>query len=142
MWKTTTAIPITPTRRQGRDLTSGHTTPKRVLPRTLQYSPYSERLIRLTPKTKKTEETLPQSRPDPIYEHSVCSPHRYPLPRYQKRPAPQTREDPAVSAIRNTYAEEVNISIPYLIGRMERLSLEDCMVWEDVVRSCFFCFVI
>lgn len=129
-------FPITPTRSSSDHSMDGHaSSPKPLHPnsRTLLNSPYSDsdRPTRLSPRKQHNDPFSPGFEdPGPSYhaqETSSCSPQRHSLPRYQKR---QVSKDPAVSAIRRTYAEETKI----LAGRLGRLSLEEeRMVWEDLV---------
>ncbi|KAI0683333.1 hypothetical protein BC835DRAFT_750543 [Cytidiella melzeri] len=135
-----TCTPTTPGRRAYQGLAAGHTSPsKRVHPRTSLHSPYSAHLTRATLRQScKYKHSLPplSSYDGPIssvHQAPPCSPQRFPLPRYQKRPISQTREDPAVSAIRSTHAEETKGLITILTRRLEQLSIEDHAVWEDLI---------
>lgn len=142
-------FPITPTQSSSDHSMDGHTgSPKPLHPnsRTLLNSPYSDsdRPTRLSPRKQSDDPFSPDFEdPGPSYhaqETSSCSPQRHSLPRYQKRQGHQKLErqghqkrqvskDPAVSAIRRTYAEETKV----LAGRLGRLSLDERMVWEDLV---------
>lgn len=104
-------------------------------------SPYSSYFSRVTLKPRNS------------HDHQDCLPpfsgttcrasqagpsrsQRFPLPRYQtpRGPVPRQDLDTATPAIRSMYAEVIRQEIPILIGRLERLSLDDHMVWEDTVR--------
>ncbi|KAI0809125.1 hypothetical protein BC629DRAFT_1091432 [Irpex lacteus] len=142
-------FPITPTRSSSDHSMDGHTSsPKPLHPnsRTLLNSPYSDsdRPTRLSPKKQHDDPFSPGFEDaDPSYyaqEGLSCSPQRHSLPRYQKRQSHQkgqdyqkrqVSKDPAVSAIRRTYAEEAKV----LAGRLGRLSLDERMVWEDLITA-------
>ncbi|KAI0089905.1 hypothetical protein BDY19DRAFT_905621 [Irpex rosettiformis] len=134
--------PTTPTRPPNQNFPDGHSSPgKRVHSRTSLHSPYSARLTRPSSRRQSADEpegpflSVDYSHPSPsrqTIETPQCSPQRHPLPRYQKRQISQSSEDPVISAIRSTYAEETKGLIPVLTGRLEQLSLDEHMVWEDL----------
>lgn len=147
-------IPITPPPPLHMELPAGHSTPtKRVHPRTSLQSPYSQRFERSVPtRTQCANETLsPAStiehyaiKRTPSHRQRSCSLPDRDLVAWgycQRRPASRASEDPAVAAIRRTYAEELNVVLETLIRRLEQLNIEDHAIWEDAVRSINLIFV-
>lgn len=122
--------------------------PKRVHPRTSLQSPYSQRFERSTPKRNQcaNEVSIPAST---LEHYSIKRTHRYnecylrngdPIAwgYHQRRSSSRKCADPAVSAIHRTCAEELIGIIESLIGRLERLDLDDHIDWEALVCN-FVC---